>query len=692
MMTDPGMNVTPERGGVRNAIRPAVIATAIAVIVLAIGLSGGGYELPVSGEVVILAAWLILMGAIVGAVPEARPAGASVLASFALLGLTVWALISIDWSDAAGRSVAVAIQYAVVLATLLVGSLLFRRGDRPAVLAGLLAGVAGIAGIAVASRLHPGIAPEPSDLVDSARMQARLHWPVGYWNTLGFLAAMGLPLALHLASDSRRAISRALSAATVPALVLCVLFTISRGAIATTAVGVLVGLALGPVTVRRIAFLAVSVAASAWLVSEAVARRALMDGLTARGPGVGQAGDVELLAILIAVGLAVVAAAGGFLPKRLTEPRRDVRLWLRGVVSLLVVALAAGGLMAGGQGPRIERAFDDFRNARLKVDADKTNSLERLGAQGSSGRWQLWEAAIDEGNTKPLTGTGAGTFEEWWTRNSDEYFTVRNAHSQYLEIYAELGWVGIGFLIAFLAAIAWGCISGLRGARGGAQLGASAAGTATVAAFCFSTAFDWGWQVTVLPVVAMLAFAAVAATAGGADEDVERSQEPAGDEPDVESDEQQASAAEADQADGDDGIPGTGRMLPWRFGAGVAAVALLMLAVPPVVATHSITESQREFKQADFVGSLRQANAAVDWQPYSAAAWLQRGLVYDALGDRRKARVSVVGAIDRDPGNWRYWLTLAGIEARAGNTRAALRAYRKARDLNPGSSLFAVGN
>ena len=41
--------------------------------------------------------------------------------------------------------------------------------------------------------------------------------------------------------------------------------------------------------------------------------------------------------------------------------------------------------------------------------------------------------------------------------------------------------------------------------------------------------------------------------------------------------------------------------------------------------------------------------------------------------------------------NW-GWLVLAGLEAKLGRTKAALADYRKARDLNPTSPLFQVGN
>jgi Tfp pilus assembly protein PilF len=50
------------------------------------------------------------------------------------------------------------------------------------------------------------------------------------------------------------------------------------------------------------------------------------------------------------------------------------------------------------------------------------------------------------------------------------------------------------------------------------------------------------------------------------------------------------------------------------------------------------------------------------------------------------------GAIKREPGAWQPWLVLAGLDAKQGHNAAALRDYRRARDLNPTSSLFEAAN
>ena len=644
------VTLEPEKRG--HGVRSWLIGLSIAGFVFAIGMSGGGYEMPASGEVVIIAAWLLLIGSIMGLIPDSRPTGSLLAAFVFLFGLAVLSLLSIAWSDAAGRSVSSAIQVSAILSTLLLGGLTLREDDRDSALGGLLAGVSFVAAFAVESRFHPGLAARPVGLAAEARMAARLHWPIGYWNTLGFTAAMAVPLALNFAAGARNILFRAAAAAALPVLALCILFTLSRGSILVAAIGVVVFLILSPISVSRLLTTLAAAVACGLLVASALARRPLMDALTASGAGASQAATVEMLMFATAGGLAGLAAACGLLPERL-RAERSPRWAIRGAVLVGAIAAVAIVFFAAGGGPRLSRSWEHFKSPQQMQSATRANQLERLTTESSNGRWQIWTSAINEGNSKPLAGTGAGTFELWWSAHAPRHLVVRNAHSEYLEIYAELGLLGVLLITGFVLSLLIGCFAAVR--RAGTGLGSAAAGTAAVVCFLISTAFDWGWQVTLVPAMAMLAFAATAAR----------------------------NRADAEQGE---------VSAPWRAATGALAGLMLCLAVPPVVATQALTKSQVEFNKGDLTASLTQARAAVEWQPYSAAAWLQRGLVYDSLGDSAMARESIRGAISREPNAWRNWLALAQIEARSGHIKASVAAYKRARDLNPTSPLFAAGN
>jgi O-Antigen ligase len=109
------------------------------------------------------------------------------------------------------------------------------------------------------------------------------------------------------------------------------------------------------------------------------------------------------------------------------------------------------------------------------------------------GRTQLWRIAWHEGRDHPILGGGAGT---WPRRAVDELGLAApaNAHSLYLETFAELGVVGLALLLGFLA------------------LAVRRDGTLVVAALAIAAAADWDWQ---LPAAAFPALIAAGAAHEG---------------------------------------------------------------------------------------------------------------------------------------------------------------------------------
>ncbi len=648
-MTQPSSEVTQQLQKTSPLTRERIVGFVVATFVFVLGWRHGGYELPVTGEIVIVVAWLTLIGAIIGVVPSVKLRGPRLWAVVFLGAFLVWDLASVSWSHASGRTVATAVQICAVLSVLLAASVTVRREDRTAVLAGVLTGVALLAVLATGSRLHPTLFPDTAAVGSLGRLRPRLYWPVGYWNALAFLGAMALPLALHFASGSQKGVSRAIAGASIPLLAVTILFAISRGGVALAGTTVLLAFALGPIDRRRIAGLLAGIATSGVVIASALSGSKLMDGLTTSGPGVQQGKTTMLVLIACCLAMATVCVALDKIPA--AGERAPVRPWVRLGVVLGLVLVAVAVFFGAGGGPKLDKAFNDFRSPRLAVDSGRANSVDRLAAQSSNGRWQLWTGAIDAGSAKPITGTGGGTFELWWTQHRTNHLSVRNAHSLYLEAWSDLGIVGLILMLGFIASLAWGCAAGLR--RAGPDLGAAAAGTATVFAFAVSSGVDWGWQVTVLPIVAVLAFVAVAAP----------------------SDESHESPGDLSRA-----------------ALGLAAVLFLVLAVPPTVASNALVESRDYAANGKFVKAVGAARSARQWQPYSAEAWLQEGLAEEARGNIPQAVVMIHGAIKREPGAWQPWLVLAGLDAKQGHNAAALRDYRRARDLNPTSSLFEAAN
>ena len=69
-----------------------------------------------------------------------------------------------------------------------------------------------------------------------------------------------------------------------------------------------------------------------------------------------------------------------------------------------------------------------------------------------TGRTDIWNAVLDVASRKPLFGVGYGGY---WGLQDEEIFStvgVREAHSGYLDVYLEVGIVGVILLLAFLMA------------------------------------------------------------------------------------------------------------------------------------------------------------------------------------------------------------------------------------------------
>src|SRR6202012_5267938 len=80
---------------------------------------------------------------------------------------------------------------------------------------------------------------------------------------------------------------------------------------------------------------------------------------------------------------------------------------------------------------------------------------------------------------------------------------ILNAHSLWFETLAETGIVGWLLLAGFFAfPVVRGAIRALR--PGGGDPAVVAPATAAVIGFCAAAAFDWIWQIGVVPMVVML--------------------------------------------------------------------------------------------------------------------------------------------------------------------------------------------
>ncbi|HEX2127847.1 MAG TPA: hypothetical protein VHF58_01370, partial [Solirubrobacterales bacterium] len=109
------------------------------------------------------------------------------------------------------------------------------------------------------------------------------------------------------------------------------------------------------------------------------------------------------------------------------------------------------------------------------------------------------------------------------------------------------------------------------------------------------------------------------------------------------------------------------------------AVLAAASQVPGLVSTARERESTDALAGGDLARAQELADDAIDAEPWSATAYLQRAAVEVADGRLGDARSDVREAIERDPEAWRPWFALVQVDLARGNEASAERAFSKLR-------------
>jgi hypothetical protein len=620
--------------GSRLLLHPLLVRRATAFCVAAglltwLALSGAGYDLVLRQEVG-LAVWaLIAVGFALGALPRCRPERATIVPLLCGLGLILWMLLSLTWTESDERTTAEIARVLTFAGLIVLVFCALNRHTFRAAAAGLSAATLGIAGVAVASRLDPSLFPGAAEVARAFKTD-RLNYPLDYWNAVGAWGAMAVAVGLAWSAHARFAVTRALALAAVPVAGLAVYFSYSRGGVIGTAVAVLAVLALS--RNRWTALLHLFAAAAGATLAISVARG--HDQIVHASGGEG--GSAVALALVVAAAVCV-----GAVYVTTTLDSDHVQLYATNAewasfvgITLLVVVIA-------GSGP-ISRAWDQFNNKDQVTSGQ--DPAGRLTSAGGT-RKNLWDSAIDAFKAHPLDGIGPGTYEFLWARDARDPEFVRDAHSLYLEQGAELGLPGLLLLVGVFGGLLAVALRARESLREPGDMGASVALTAAFLVFAVSAGFDWIWEETA---VAALALGGLAAAGAGGSERLRTQQR-------------------------------RGQLRHPGIRAGVVALALsaAMFEVPGIVATQRTRASQQAMRAGDLIIARRLAQAGVDAEPWAATPRFQLGLVLEREDRLREARRNVRGAVMREPTNWRYPLVLARLDVALGDRDRGQRVFRQ---------------
>jgi hypothetical protein len=597
-------------------------------------IADGFYDLTVWGPITVGMAGLALAAA---AVTSAKPRLIPLLAVAGLTGLWLWSWLSASWAESADQALVAAGRWALY-AAMLAALLLLARTERQRWLPLIFAtiGVVAVAGWVVLHMLDGD--------VEALFFGGRLRDPLGYVNGQAGYFLLGFWPCVALAEQERSKVLAGLGAGC--ALVLGALLVLSqtRGVLPATAASVVVVLALVPGRPRRILALAVIglglVAISAPLLD---VYQNLPEGQQADPELVKFAARrIVLAAFVVAVAWGIAQAVLG----RLRAGGSSTASWMeRGerflAAAVVAIALVAAVVALGDPVDKVRQQYDDFVNLRVQ-DPGSTRFLS-----GGGYRYDYWRVAWLEFKDAPLLGQGAGNYDDLYFVERRTTEDIRQPHSLEMQTLAELGLVGMLFVLLFVGAVAAGL---WRQSRRALELPerrvvAVAAGGAFVA-WTVHTSVDWLHNIPGVTGVALCAAAALVA--------------------------------------------------PWtrRRGGTVSSriVTVALVALAAVAAADSVGRlayadkdriDAREVLRSDPVEALRLANRSLALNDRSVPTMYLKSAAYARLGRYRQARQTLLDAVELEPRDHLTWALLGDLAARRGDFRTARRYYVRSLSLNP---------
>jgi O-antigen ligase len=646
-------------GGASRASRARLdqYAALLAPVVLIAGLAlaGGGFDVS-ERHIAGLATWLVAIGLLVfgmmaGAILE-RPL---YLSAGLIVGLSFLCALSSLWSGSMELSVIEADRVLVYLGLFLAAFLIAQTEERRQRFAeGLTISLALIGLLALGTRLLPHLL----DFGDALGSGARLRYPTGYWNANGALFGIGVALLLWASRRAAWAPARWLSVAAIPGLLLAVYFTYSRGGLLALALATGCLIALSRDRLWLLGTLAIGSLGALPALLAVQGRRGIADNL-AGSATVDQGATVLVvllggvaLSLLLFAGLRRLERRGGRRTDRALELSRNPAL-LRGV-AIGVAILAIGVAVAVGG-----RAWDRFSDPDIQLPE---RPEQRFSDFSSTGRNDFWRVALDGFADEPLLGSGAGTYEFSWEQRRSIDQPLHDAHSLYLEAFAELGVVGGLLVLALVGTLLWLGLSAWRGASH-PDRDRYAALLAALLAFAVGAGLDWFWEIAAIGAVFFLpAGVLVAARCSQIALDPRREHPPP-----------------------------EGR----RYGFSVAAIAVGWVAavalVGPLLVDREIHASQDAAAEGDLGAAVDHARRARSIEPWAASPYVQLGLLAELQGDYRAAAAHFGDAIEREDHNWQWFYLRSKVEHEAGDETAARADLERARELNPRAGCLREG-
>jgi O-antigen ligase len=622
------------------------------VLIVGLALAGGGYDLA-ARHIAGLGVWLLVVALLaLGTATRTVFGRPFYWASGLLFGLALWSALSSLWSGSVELSVIEADRVLVYLGVFLAAFLIAQTDQRRQRFAeGLAIAITLVAVLGLGARLLPHVL----EVGNSLGAGARLRYPLGYWNANGAIFGIGIAMLLWMSRRSSWTVLRWAAVAAIPAVLLALYLTYSRGGLLSLIVAAGTLLVLSRDRLWLLATLAIGAVGALPAVLAVQDRRELADNIDV--PATIDQGVTVLAILLGGIALALLLLAGLRALRRRQHPltARAVRISRDPVVlkriaivgALLAIAAA---IVFGG------RAWDQFSSSELQLN----NPEERFGELSGTGRHDFYRVAVDGFGEKPVLGHGAGSYEFTWEQLRSIDMPVHNAHSLYLEAFDELGLVGGLAVLGLFGVLLWTGLSAWRAAAG-PQRELVAVLLAAMLAFAVGTGLDWFWEIAVMGAVFFLAAGVVVGVRCG------------------------------QLSSGGSGRKEAGR----RYGLAVAGVALAWISavalVGPLLVQRELKSSQAAAADGNLPGAVSHADTARSIEPWAASPYVQLGLLAQLEGDYPTAKERLTQAIEREDRNWQLYYLRSKVEHEAGEGAQARADLARAQRLNPLETCFQAG-
>jgi O-antigen ligase len=351
--------------------------------------------------------------------------------------------------------------------------------------------------------------------------------------------------------------------------------------------------------------------------------------------------------LLAAAGAAVVWAIISFALERLAP--QGTRAWFEvgrvASVGLALVVLAVVAVIAVN-GSSISHQVKQQYNAFVHL-SQKTGSGRLFSGAGN--RYDYWRVALDEFNSQPLRGVGAGNYQPGYYLHRRTTEAITQPHSLELQTLAELGIIGALLLLAFLGAVAAGFVRTVRrtsDTRLARTIAVAAGGAFT--AWLVQTSVDW---MALIPGLTGIALAAAAALY---------------------------------RPWGSSRMPASirARVALVAVAAAVAIVGAITI-FPRIPSLSAQSSAQAALARDQPRAAITDATRALEYDSNSVNALVLRSAAFARLHAFTPSLADLNRAIALEPQNWASWALLGDLLTRRGDSAGARAAYRHAISLNP---------